>query len=101
MNPSSEQNFNYIEFKVGNDKENGIINISDVNEEYLYMKENEIHFINSYIVEKFGDDIFIGLITNYNNGFGQVEYNGGDKEDFDIIEGKFNGLYQFLRFQEV
>ena len=44
-----EQNFNDIEIKVGNDKENDIIKVSDVNKEYLYMKEITIYFIRSYI----------------------------------------------------
>ena len=46
LNQSSEQNFNDIEIKVGNGKENDIIKVSDVNEECLYMEENAIHFIN-------------------------------------------------------
>ena len=70
LNLNYEQNFNDIEIKVGNDKENDIIKVSDVNKEYLYMKEIVIHFIRSYTVKKFDDTIFIHLITNYKVGFG-------------------------------
>ena len=56
--------------------------------QYKTMKENAIHFINSYIAKKFDDEIFIGLITNYKDDFWHVEYKDGDKEDFDVIELK-------------
>ena len=52
------------------------------------MKKNAIHFINSYVAKKFDDEIFIGLITNYKDGFWNVEYNDGDKEDFDVNDLK-------------
>ena len=63
-----------IEIKAGNDKENDINKVSDLNKEYLYMKENAIHFINSYFVKKFDDENFIVLITNCKDGFWHVEY---------------------------
>ena len=50
------------------------------------MKENAIHSINSYFVKKFDDENFIVLITNCKDGFWHVEYNDGDKEDFDVNE---------------
>ena len=58
------------------------------------MKENAIYFINSYIVNKFDDENFIFLITNCKDGFWHVEYNDGDKEDFDVNELK-KGLYLY------
>ena len=62
------------------------------------MKENAIHFINSYIAKNFDDDFFV-LITNYKDGFWHVEYNDGDKEDFDVNELK-KGLYLYNSFQK-
>ena len=52
------------------------------------MKENAIHFINSYIAKKFDDDNFIGLITNYKGDFWHVEYQDGYKEGVDVTELK-------------
>ena len=59
LNRNYEQNFNDIKIKVGNDKENNIIKVSDVNKEYLYMKENAIHFINSYVAKKVDNEILL------------------------------------------
>ena len=62
------------------------------------MKENAICFINSYIAKQFDDDIFIGLITNYKCDFWCVEYDDGDKEDFDVIDLKKGiQLYKSLK----
>ena len=80
LNQNYKQNFNDIEIKVGNDKENDIIKFSDVNKEYLCMQRIAIHFISSYIAKKFDENFFIDLITNFNDGFQHLEYNEGDKE---------------------
>ena len=88
LNQNSKENDDDIEIKAGNDKENDINKVSDLNKEYLYMKENAIHFINSYVAKKFDNEIFIGLITNYKDGFWKVEYTDGDKEDFDVDDVK-------------
>ena len=58
------------------------------------MMENAIHFIHSYIAKKFDDGYFIVLITNYKDSIWHVEYNDGDKEDFDVNELK-KGLYLY------
>ena len=92
------QNSNDNETNVGNDKENSILLDNEVKMEYLKMKENAICFINSYIAKQFDDDIFIGLITNYKCDFWCVEYDDGDKEDFDVIDLKKGiQLYKSLK----
>ena len=92
------QNSNNNEINLGNDNENCIASDNETNKEYLNMKENAIHFINSYIAKKFDDDIFIGLIINYKGEFWHVEYKDGDKEDFDVIELKEGiQLYNFVK----
>ena len=48
------------------------------------MKENTIHFILSFIAKNFDDEAFISLIANCKDGFWNVEYNDGDKADFDV-----------------
>ena len=45
LNRNYGQNFNDIEIKVGNNKENDIIKVSDVNKEYLYMEEISLGLI--------------------------------------------------------
>ena len=72
LNQNSEENVDDIEIKSGNDKESDIKKVSDVNKEYLYIKENAIHFINSYVAKKFDDEFLIGLITNYKDAFWNV-----------------------------
>ena len=56
-------------------------------------EKNEIHFINffidyinSYFAKKFDDELYIGLITNYNTDLWHVEYEDRDEEVFDAIE---------------
>ena len=92
------QNSDDNETNVGNDKENKILLGNEVKMEYVKMKENAICFINSYIAKQFDDDIFIGLITNYKCDFWCVEYDDGDKEDFDVIDLKKGiQLYKSLK----
>ena len=62
-----------------------LFKISNPNQDYLYMKENAIHFINIYIAKKFNDENFIGQITNYKDGFWHVEYNDGDIKKLFMI----------------
>ena len=59
LNQNSKENDDDIEIKAGNDKENDINKVSDLNKEYLYMKENAIHFINSYIAKNFDNDFVL------------------------------------------
>ena len=62
------------------------------------MKENAIHFINTYIAKKFDDGVFFGLVTNYKDDLWHVEYNDGDEEDFDVTElKKGKKLYNFVK----
>ena len=74
-----------LKSKLATTKKIILFKISNANEEYLYMKENAIHFINIYIAKKFDDENSIGLITNYKDGFWHLEYNDGDIKKLVVL----------------